>query len=231
MEQIPDLEEFHLKREERIIIPKINDLDVDDMIMSTPRIDVSKEEHKAFLSEEKLIKHMANLFEQLEVEDGKIIIKEKKSWSSLILQHNTVWYSSMLMLAPTLYALYFGRMFYFGIFAGLWFTSICNHHIQDYKNVINMIDRVMCQFSVWGSLGTVYYYRFSYFHYFIFTLICICYLFSLLYTTLYPNKKLWIAPHLLMHLLTITIGFTLTDECYAIRCSPITDFMTLNNSR
>ena len=113
---------------------------------------------------------------------------------------------------------------------GLWFTSICNHHIQDYKNVINMIDRIMCQFNAWGLLGTVYFYRFSYFHYFIFAMICICYFFSLLYTTLYPTKKLWIAPHLLMHLLTITVGFTLVDECYAIRCSPIDDFMTSNSN-
>ena len=227
MEQIPDLEEISYKQEERIIIPKINDIDVDDMIMSTPRIDVSKEEHKAFLSEEKLIKHMANLFEQLEVEDGKIIIKEKKSWS--ILQHDTVWYSSMLMLAPTLYALYYGRMFFFVLFAGVWFTSITNHHIQDQKHVMNMIDRVMCQIYVWGSVICAYYYRFSYFNYFILALGGVCYFFSLLYTKLYPNKKLWIAPHLLMHLVSITVNFILTDECYAKRCSPIDDFMMLNN--
>lgn len=228
MEQIPDIEDFH-RNENRILIPKLNDIDVDDMRMATPRINVSKEEYKVLLHDENLMKKMNSLFDNLEVVDGNVVVKEKKSWANFILQHNTVWYSSMLMLSTVLYALYFGRMFISGIYFGLWFTSICNHHVQDQKHVINMLDRVMCQVCIWGCISITYYYQMPYYHYFIYGMICICYFFSLIYNSLYPKKYLWVAPHLLMHLLCISGGFVITDECYAIRCSPIDDFMRLNN--
>ena len=79
MEHIPDIEEFH-SREERIVIPKLNDIDVDDMTIATPRINVTKEEYKVLLHDENLIKKMNSLFDNLEIDDGKVVVKEKQNF-------------------------------------------------------------------------------------------------------------------------------------------------------
>ena len=218
--------------DEIVRIPNINDIpDIDNMNMKTPRIDISKDEYRVLMKDERLIEQMNNLFNNLEVVDGNVIIKEKPSFLTKILHPDTLWYSSMLFLAPALYALYFYRMFIFGLYLGVWLTSIINHHIQDLKHVMNMLDRVMVQFLSWGLVFIVLRYQLQIvISSILIAIIVISYFFSLTLTYFYPKKNFGTAPHLIMHLVTIMIGFFITDECYKINCSPINDFIFEANS-
>jgi hypothetical protein len=160
--------------------------------------------------------------ENMEIEHF-VVVKEKKScFEKIFLTPRILWFSSMLLLAPTLYALYFYRIFFAIIYGGLWLTSILNWNDPiEYSN-INMIDRVMCQIVLWSSVASVIYYKFSFVYYILFVLISLCFLCSMVLSN--KHKTMWIPSHLLLHLITIMGGFMLIDDCYEINCSPFTDF-------
>ncbi len=152
-----------------------------------------------------------------------VVIKEKSScFQRIFFTPRILFYSSMLLLIPALYALYYYRIFFAVIYGGLWLTSILNWNNPVEHSNINMIDRIMCQIVMCCTLASIYFYHFDYVGYLFSVLIILCYFLS--YLVNYYNNTFWIPPHFIMHLLVIITAFMMIDSCYEIDCSPFTDF-------